>query len=491
LEQPLSTTSSSAIREGLTHPVIDSDGHNAEYFPALIPYLREEGFDIESPSMRSLLPPSLGPPMDWHALTPEERARRRTARPPWWSSPAENTLDMATSLFPGLLYERLDDFGIDVSVVYPSVGMVFLHLLDERERRSSCRALNRYNADGFRPFADRLVPVAAIPMVTPDEAVDELEHAVTHLGYKAVLLAGYVQRPIAAAVDDHPDLAPWALWLDQFGIDSAYNYDPVWAKCQELGVSVAFHSGFIGVSSRRSISSYVHNHLGSLAEGQHAVAKSLFLGGVTRRFPELNFAFLEGGVAWAATLYADLIGHWEKRNRQALNRLDPSRVDARLLSDLAAKYRGAWPTVLDGLAMRRPVEDPAMLDEWAACGIERAEDIRDLFVNRFYFGCEADDPMNTTAFNTRVNPFGARLNALFGSDISHWDVPDMTETVEEAWEMVEHGLFTSEDFRDFTFGNPVRFFTGGDPGFFKGTVVEAAVDDYLASARPSMSAAGE
>ena len=44
----------------------------------------------------------------------------------------------------------------------------------------------------------------------------------------------------------------------------------------------------------RSISSYVFNHLSMLAEGQQSLAKSLFLGGVTRRFPDMNFAFLEG-----------------------------------------------------------------------------------------------------------------------------------------------------------------------------------------------------
>ncbi len=43
------------------------------------------------------------------------------------------------------------------------------------------------------------------------------------------------------------------------------------------------------------------------------------------------------------------------------------------------------------------------------------------------------------AFNTAVNPFGAELQAMMGSDIAHWDVPDMSEVLEEAWEMVEHG----------------------------------------------------
>ena len=51
--------------------------------------------------------------------------------------------------------------------------------------------------------------------------------------------------------------------------------------------------------SRRSISNYVYNHIGSFAAANDAFCKALFLGGVTRRFPELNFGFLEGGVAWA------------------------------------------------------------------------------------------------------------------------------------------------------------------------------------------------
>ena len=58
------------------------------------------------------------------------------------------------------------------------------------------------------------------------------------------------------------------------------------------------------------------------------------------------------------------------------------------------------------------------------------------------FGCEADDPINAWAFNERVNPFGARLRAMFGSDISHWDVPDMAESVHEAWEQVERGTLS-------------------------------------------------
>ncbi len=66
---------------------------------------------------------------------------------------------------------------------------------------------------------------------------------------------------------------------------------------------------------------------------------------------------------------------------------------------------------------------------------------------------------------------------MFSSDISHWDVPDMSDTVHEAYEMVEDGALSSEAFRDFMFVNPARLHAGMNPDFFKGTRVESAVDE--------------
>jgi len=78
----------------------------------------------------------------------------------------------------------------------------------------------------------------------------------------------------------------------------------------------------------------------------------------------------------------------------------------------------------------------------------------------------------------------ARLNAIFSSDIGHFDVPDMTAVVPEAYELVEHGLITEFDFRDFMFANAVRFWGEVNPDFFKGTVVETQAGDVLARPAP-------
>jgi hypothetical protein len=110
----------------------------------------------------------------------------------------------------------------------------------------------------------------------------------------------------------------------------------------------------------------------------------------------------------------------------------------------------------------------------------REEDFRELFLRPFFFGCEADDPVTASAFDALRNPLGARMNAIYGSDIGHFDVPDMSEVTAEAYEPVERGAMSGEDFRDFVFTNPIKLWTALNPEFFKGTVVEEAVSRYLA-----------
>jgi predicted TIM-barrel fold metal-dependent hydrolase len=332
-------------------------------------------------------------------------------------------------------------------------------------------------------YADRIMPVAVIPMHTPQEALAELEYAVQQLGMRAIMMAGHVRRPIPAIADIAPQANRASGWFDTFGLDSAYDYDPVWAKCVELKVAPTFHSGGIGWGSRRSISNFMYNHIGHFAAAGEAVCKALFMGGVTRRFPTLRCAFLEGGVGWACNLYADLVGHWEKRNPQALENYNPANLNREQLADLYWRYGGKLASERFA-QMARSFTPPGGpedgVDDWAACHIERAEDIRDLFIPHFYFGCEADDPMNAWAFNTKVNPFGARLKAIFSSDIGHWDVPDMTEVVAEAHELVDKDVLSAEDFRDFVFTNPVTLWTAMNPDFFKGTVVEGEVQKLMA-----------
>jgi predicted TIM-barrel fold metal-dependent hydrolase len=217
----------------------------------------------------------------------------------FWSSPSENVLDRATAMLPRLMHERLDDLGIDFCVVYPTAGLGFHRMQDTRLRRAICHSYNVFAADQFRGLEDRVIPAAIIPMYTPEEAIEELEFASKQLGYKVVMVGGLMRRKVAALAEENPAASKVVDWYDVIGIDSEHDYDPVWAKCRELRIAPSFHNGARSILLRNSPSNFCYNHIGHFASAGHAVAKALFFGGVTRRFPDLNFAFLEGGVGWA------------------------------------------------------------------------------------------------------------------------------------------------------------------------------------------------
>ena len=474
--------SPATIRAHLNHPVIDADGHWLEYGPVVGEKLRRIGGGPAADGFASVRRGA----RESLTMSVDERRRRRISQEAFWSSPEKNTRDRATGLLPRLLYERLDELGLDFAVLYPTTGLRIPRITDDTQRRATCRAFNVFTAECFRDFADRMTPAAVIPVNTPDEAIEELTYCTKQLGFKVAMFGSLVPRPVEAVAAQDSEAGRFVTWYDNLGLDSAYDYDALWAKCVELRIAPTFHTGFRRQGLRLSPTNFTYNHIGHFAAAGHAVCKALFLGGVTRRFPKLNFAFLEGGVGWACMLYADLIGHWDKRNRKALEHTDPRSLDRALLMDLVRKYgsedmaaalreRDGWPDP-DAVKATGGIAD---LDDYAACRIERKEDIKDLFTSRLYFGCEADDPINAWAFDRRVNPMRARLNALFGSDIGHFDVPDMMDVLPEAYELQEDGLITADDFRDFTFANAVRLWGTVNPAFFSGTVVEKAAAQAL------------
>jgi hypothetical protein len=238
----------------------------------------------------------------------------------------------------------------------------------------------------------------------------------------------------------------------------------------------------------------VGNHLGHFAQSHHAFARSLFLGGVTQRFPTLNVGFLEGGVGWACNLYGDLLGHLEKRTRKSMDaHLKPTNLDTAEFRRLFEQYTAGHPRFegkiddiiarnLDALesdtSQEELTERDLDSDDFARVHIDGPDDVRRLFARNFYFGCEADDPMTAIAFDETM---GLRLKPILGSDIAHFDVIDATEVLAEAFELVEDGHITEQDFREFTFSNVVQLYLGMNPSFFAGTVVEAAAEAELAT----------
>src|SRR5713101_1304430 len=357
-----------AIRARLNHPVIDSDGHWVEYHPMILDYLKQVGGAKAAEGLRSR-DDIVGKIL---RLTDEERRDEGRAQQAWWPFPTRNTLDRATAMIPRLLYQRRDELGIDFTVVYPTSGLGLYSIGDDEMRQVTCRAFNLYIADAFGEFADRITPAAPIPMHTPEEAIAELEH-VKSLGLKVIVMGSVIRRPIPGLAR-RGERNRHAITHDMIGIDSPYDYDPVWAKCLELGFAPTFHSAGRSAGFRMSPTNFTYNHIGHFASAGEAVCKALFMGGVTRRFPTLKFAFLEGGVGWACQLYGDLIGHWKKRNAKAIEEVNPANLDRHLLRELFEKYGpktaadklNEWESVPEGdaAAARWAARGPAAIDDY-------------------------------------------------------------------------------------------------------------------------------
>src|SRR5881296_2801790 len=206
------------IRSRLDHPIVDGDGHWVEFDPVFSERMRKVCGDKAGDGFNAAMKTTV----DALSMTIAERKRRRVAQPGFWSRQAENTLDRATAMMPRLLYERLDEFGTDFAIIYPTAGLRVPRIADDATRRAVVRAHNVVTADYFRSLSDRMTPAAIIPMHTPDEAIEELEFVTRELGSKVGMFGSGMSRRVAATPQSDPDGNRLAVYYDVLAIDSEY-----------------------------------------------------------------------------------------------------------------------------------------------------------------------------------------------------------------------------------------------------------------------------
>ena len=469
------------IRSRLDHPVIDGDGHWVEFDPVFAERMRKVGGDRAADGFLAAMKTT----QDALSMSVAERRRRRIAQPAFWSRQAENTLDRATAMMPRLLYERLAEFGSDFAIIYPTAGLRVPRISDDATRRAVVRAHNIVTAEYFRDLGDRMTPAAIIPMHTPEEAIAELEYVTRELGAKVGMFGSGMSRRLPPAAGADPDVARLAVWYDVLALDSDYDYDPVWAKCQELGIAPTFHSAGSNQGLRLSPSNFVYNHIGHFAAAGHAVSKAIFLGGVTRRFPELRFAFLEGGVGWACQLFGDLIEHWERRNAQGAGAHGPAQARSRAADEPGREVRrcrhGGGASRARRLARPRPGPD------------RRRRRSRRLLRVQDHPQAGLDRPLrHAVLFRLRGRRPDQRLGLRQGQSVRLEAQRDLQlghrplrrdRHARSAARGLRAGRGRADqpdNFRDFTFANAVHLWGTQNPRFFEGTAVAAAAAAELA-----------
>ena len=181
----------------------------------------------------------------------------------------------------------MDEQGIDVCLLYPTIGLTLdTECRDSKLLAAYCRVYNDWLVDFCKPYPDRLISIAHIPLLDIEEGVIELKR-VAKLGMKGIFLSAHPAKGI-----------PYG---DRF-------YDPVWAEAQDMGMPVSIHV----INNPK----YVGHHLYPLTDAYAAsfffnvmfigdvqlAFTSFFEGAVFERFPRLKVVVLETGCGW--------IAHW-------------------------------------------------------------------------------------------------------------------------------------------------------------------------------------
>lgn len=195
---------------------------------------------------------------------------------------------------PAARLRVMDDEGIDVALLYPTIGICWEGLVTEPALATAyTRAYNRYIVDFCAHDPRRLVPVAHISLIDESGAVDEVVRA-RDAGCRAVYLSPDLQARSGRGLNDPA-------------------FDRFWSTAADLEMPIGFHvvvrdQPFF---SRWSPARGEGRELFSftfLAIDVMAAFTQMLASGVFERHPGLRCTVLESGATWISA-WLDRMDH--------------------------------------------------------------------------------------------------------------------------------------------------------------------------------------
>ena len=201
---------------------------------------------------------------------------------------------LAARFDPASNLRDMDREGIDVSVLFPTLGLYIMWRdnIDPELSAAICRAYNSWLAEYCSYDKKRLHGVALIPLQDPARALTELRHAREKLG-----LVGIFWRPnkLCGRTLSSPD------------------YFPIYEAASELGAVVCVHEGARTVLPQAGADRYSEfgRHVACHPLEQMLACLNLCADGVLEKFPRLKVAHLESGCGWVPFWLERMDEHWE------------------------------------------------------------------------------------------------------------------------------------------------------------------------------------
>ncbi|HVO92310.1 MAG TPA: amidohydrolase family protein, partial [Terriglobales bacterium] len=228
--------------------------------------------------------------------TPYKRPSTKGAGAPGTAAPPGKGIQSARRASPGSqtltsLKERLDDLDreqIDVQFLYPSFLLHVNAWADGILAMGVCRAYNTWLAETCNKAPDRLKAVGVVSLQDPEGAAKELSR-LRDMGVGAVMINGTA----GAKRLDHPD------------------HDVFFAAADRLKMPIAVHFSLQFPFVDKLFEHHFPNRVLAGIVPIMAGLTSVLCSGLLDRFPNLKFAFLEGGISWVPAHVERMDDHFE------------------------------------------------------------------------------------------------------------------------------------------------------------------------------------
>jgi uncharacterized protein len=192
--------------------------------------------------------------------------------------------------------KALDRGGMEMVVLYPTLGLFMSFLKDRQWAVALCRAYNSFMYEEFTRKSPRLKAVALLPLQDPEAAAGELRRAVRELGCVGAMLAAEGAHVLGES-----------------------RFTPIYEEAARLDTMLGVHASgsHLGGGGLELFPAFIQTHTCSHAFGQMRQLTSIVLEGIPERFPNVRIAFLEAGCGWAPYWIERMDEEYGKRASEA------------------------------------------------------------------------------------------------------------------------------------------------------------------------------
>ena len=204
---------------------------------------------------------------------------------------------------PKARLKTMDDEGIDVSVIFPTLFLTYPVGADPTFHHALCHSYNSWMAHQCKESQGRLRWVATLPLPDVSASLEELDYA------RGVGASGFLT--LGTAGD---------MLLDDARLD------PLYCAAEKFGLPVCVHVGWAYPPLTALYDKVFSSQSSAFVLPIFMGFVSMLAGGVLDRFPKLKVGFFEAGVGW--------VPYWVDK----LERLHHQPPGGLLKKDLPAKY---------------------------------------------------------------------------------------------------------------------------------------------------------